>query len=68
MYINSLILLNDGNLLADSGKYMIKYVDLGNYKVKDAIKTKDDINWYIHPLDNRMFASCDMTCIKIWKY
>ena len=68
MYINSLILLNDGNLLADSGRNMIKYVYLGNYEVKDAINTNVTINWYIHPLGNRMFATSDRECIKIWEY
>ena len=68
MYINSLFLLPDGNLLADSGKSIIKYVDLGTYKVKDAIKTKETINWYIMPLENKTFISSDRQCIRLWEY
>ena len=68
MYINSLLLLPDGNLFADSGKNMIKYIDLGNYKVKDAIKSYGEINWYINPLGNREFATSDRKSIKIWEY
>ena len=70
MYINSLFLLSDGNLLADSGKHMIKYVDLGNYEVKDAIKSNsyDNINWYMMPLDNRNFVTTDRKVIKLWEY
>ena len=70
MYINSLFLLSDGNLLADSGKNMIKYVDLGTYEVKDAIKTnsKYEVNWYMIPLDNRNFVTTDRKVIKLWEY
>ena len=69
MYINSVFLLSDGNLLADSGKNMIKYVDLGTYEVKDAIKTNlHHINWYMMPLDNRNFITTDRKVIKLWEY
>ena len=69
MYINSLFLLSDGNLLADSGKNMIKYIDLGTYEVKDAIRTNsNNINWYMMPLDNRNFISTDRKVIKLWEY
>ena len=70
MYINSLFLLSDGNLLADSGKDKIKYVDLGTYEIKDAIETNSDfhINWYMMPLDNRNFVTTDRKVIKIWEY
>ena len=35
---------------------MIKYADLGNYKVKDAIKTQsnDKVNWLMVQLGNKM--------------
>ena len=68
MYINSLLLLPDGNLFADSGKNMIKYVDLGNYKVKDAIKSKEKINYYMIPLNSKTLAISERKCIKIWEY
>ena len=70
MYINSLILLSDGNILADSGKNAIKYVYLGNFKVQDAIQTQSSnkINWTIVRLSNKRFISSDRQCIKIWEY
>ena len=69
MYINSLFLLPDGNLLADSGRNAIKYIDLSNYEVKDAIITNDiPINWYLMPLDNKTFVSSDRECIRIWEF
>jgi len=70
MYINSLFILSDGNLLADSGEHMIKYVDLGTYEVKDAIKSNsyDNVNWYMMPLDNRNFVTTDRKVIKLWEY
>ena len=68
MYINSLILLPDGNLFADSGKNMIKYVDLGTYKVKDAIKSKYEINWLMNKLENKEFVTSDRKNIQIWEY
>ena len=69
MYINSLFLLPDGNLFTDSGKNLIKYVDLGNYKVKDGLKTdsKGKINRCMIKLDNRSFVTCDENRIKIWE-
>ena len=66
--INCLILLSDGKVIADSGVNKIKYADIGNYKVKDAIKTKEEINWYMQHLNNRKFAFSDPHCIKIWEY
>ena len=42
--------------------------DLGNYKVKDAISSKEDINYYINSLDNNLFFSSDRKSIKIWEY
>ena len=68
MYVNCLFLLPDGNLLVDSGKKMIKYVDLGNYKVKDAIISKEDINYYMNSIDNNLFFTSDRKSIKIWEY
>ena len=69
-FINSLILLPDGNILADSGENMIKYVDLGNYEVKDAIKTDSylNMNHYMLKLSNKIFISCDQKTIRIWEY
>ena len=68
MYINSLLLLPDGNLLADSGKNMIKYVDLGSYKTKDVIKSNGEVNWLMYSLNNKTFITSDRQCIKIWEY
>ena len=64
MYINCLFLLLDGNLFFDSGKNMIKYVDLGNYIVKDTIKSNKDINYYMNPLESNSFFTSDRKCIK----
>ena len=49
IYINSLLLLNNGNLLFNSVKNIIKFVGLENLKVKDAIKinSKSKINWHL---------------------
>ena len=68
MYINSVFLLPDGNLLADSGKNMIKYVDLGSYKTKDAIKSNGEVNWLMYSLNNKTFITSDRQCIKIWEF
>ena len=70
MHINSFLLLNDGNLLVDSGKNVIKYVDLGNYKVKDALKTNSNskINFYMISLDDKSFITSDRKSIKLWEY
>lgn len=70
MYINSLMLLRDGNLLVDSGKNMIKYADIGNYKVKEAIKTNSNskINYYMLSLNLRSFVTSDRNNIKLWEY
>lgn len=70
MYINSLMLLRDGNLPVDSGKNIIKYADIGNYKVKEAIKTNSNskINYYMLSLNLRSFVISDRNSIKLWEY
>ena len=70
MYINSLILLSDGNLFADSGKNKVKYVDLGNYKVKDSLTTdsKKKVISIMTSLDNKRFLTCDGQYVKLWEY
>ncbi len=47
---------------------MIKYVDLGTYKVKDAIKSKYEINWLMNKLENKEFVTSDRKNIQIWEY
>ena len=60
--------MRDGNLLVDSGKYMIKYVDIGTYQVKDAIKCDEDYTLIMDVIDQKHIITYDKDTFKIWEY